>query len=100
MNKKERYFKYIVDDLVKKTEIDFDKLTYKVPFGIRRTQPLIRKEMEIAFAYINLSLKDFPNGSFFGNYVASSYGVNPGELGELLVMYYNELFRIKEEYNG
>ena len=72
-------------------------MTYKHPFGVRVSQTFRRKDMNISFAYINMSLESNPDKSFFAKYVTSNYGVGREELEELLVRYFNGLFDILDE---
>ena len=96
MNKKEKYYKFIIDDMISKTVFDFDKWTVKFPFGIGMSKSLSRHKLEIDWSYINLSLEN-PDKSYFVKYVTSNYGIIFEELKEILFLYFNELFRIKEE---
>ncbi len=59
MNKQEKYINYIVDDLVKKTEIDYDKekiISPFLPFYIY--SPLFISPTPIFFSSISKYVKD------------------------------------------
>ena len=41
MNKKEKYYNYVVEDIVKNTEIDYDQETIKFPFFLANSNMCI-----------------------------------------------------------
>tara|TARA_R110000751_G_scaffold58320_2_gene123199 strand:+ start:1430 stop:1675 length:246 start_codon:yes stop_codon:yes gene_type:complete len=72
MNKKEKYIKYIVGDLVKKTEIDYDQEKIKYPFSL----------------YL-ISLFSPITPSSFRNYLKERYGAHSEEI-EIIWNQYRE----------
>tara|TARA_R110000751_G_scaffold15833_1_gene50850 strand:+ start:725 stop:982 length:258 start_codon:yes stop_codon:yes gene_type:complete len=68
MDKKERYYNFIVDDMVKKTEIDHDKKRIKFPFHSLYTS---------FFFFLTPPLSFFP---LFPKYITERYGTHDGEI--------------------
>tara|TARA_R110002126_G_scaffold218330_1_gene364049 strand:+ start:1266 stop:1517 length:252 start_codon:yes stop_codon:yes gene_type:complete len=66
MSKKEKYYNYVVNDLVSKTEIDHDKKRIKFPFHSLYT----------SFFY------SFPPSPIllFSKYITERYGTHDGEI--------------------
>jgi len=81
MNKKEKYINYVVEDLVKNTEIDHDQETIKFPF---------HSHSSLFFNYLYL----LPS-SFFSNYIKEKYGAHSEEI-EIIWDQYKE--RIESLY--
>jgi hypothetical protein len=101
MGKKlERYIDYIVTNLVKDSEIDYENESYTFPFGIRMAKRFTHQDMKIAFAYIFLSLRDSPERSFFVKYIAAKYGAKQEEAEKIFKLYVDEMYRLEKEYNG
>jgi hypothetical protein len=78
MNKKEKYYNYIVDDLVKNTEIDNKQGIVKFPF------------LTFLFSSSTRFFK-FPSTTFsftsFSKYVQERYGTRDGEIDIILELY-------------
>ena len=66
MNKKEKYINYVVDDLVKNTEIDYEQGKIKFPFHSLSS-------FFIQYLYLLPS-------SFFSNYIKEKYGAHSEEI--------------------
>ncbi len=67
MNKQEKYINYIVDDLVKKTEIDYKR---------KGTSPFLPP-----FTLFSLSLNNIPSApGYFSNHIKEMYGVRDEEM--------------------
>tara|TARA_R110000868_G_scaffold243309_1_gene499231 strand:- start:61 stop:324 length:264 start_codon:yes stop_codon:yes gene_type:complete len=81
MNKKERYINYIVDDLVKKTEIDYDRDLIKLPF---LTPPFLSYPSTYLYPY------HFPFSSF-SNHVRKVYGAHSEEINIIWNLYKDRL---------
>jgi len=76
MNNKERYINFIVDDLISKTEIDYEKEKIKFPF--RSPTPLISFS-----SYLSV----FP----FARYVIERYGTRDEEVHTIFGVYKERL---------
>jgi hypothetical protein len=74
MNKKEKYYNYVVEDIVKNTEIDYDQETIKSPFF----------PQFIFFKYYPFSSNIL---SMFSNHVRKVYGVHSEEIDIIWVLY-------------
>jgi hypothetical protein len=76
MNKKEKYIKYIVGDLVSKTEIDYDQEKIKYPF--LSNQPLYTTTSFLSY-FFSLS---HPLSLYnpFANHVRKVYGAHDEEI--------------------
>ena len=70
MNKKEKYINFIVDDLVKNTEINYEEETVTFPF---HPNPVL-----FDLSIYNF-LAQYSSPIFFTNYLISLYGVNRDE---------------------
>ena len=80
MNKKEKYYNYVVDDLVKNTEIDHDQETIKFPFYYNYTPfPL----------YSLLS-----SLTIFSKHVIERYGVHDEEMSIIWNQYREKILTI------
>ena len=66
MGNKEKYINYVVDDLVSKTEIDYEQGKIKFPF---------HSHSSLFFNYLYL----LPS-SFFSNYIKEKYGAHSEEI--------------------
>tara|TARA_R110000803_G_scaffold203140_1_gene268567 strand:- start:787 stop:1050 length:264 start_codon:yes stop_codon:yes gene_type:complete len=76
MGNKEKYINYIVDDLIKKTDIDYTAETFKYPF-----YPISFKDQKFRSIYLNT------NGGFFRVYIEERYGTNKEEMGMIWDQY-------------
>ncbi len=77
MDKKEKYINYIVGDLVKKTDIDYDKKEILVPFS-----PFITLPFTLLFSSL-FSFTFFSSGPFFrslSKYLKEMYGTTDEEI--------------------
>ena len=74
MNKKERYINYIIDDLVKKTEIDYETM--------RLTLPFLSSPTSFPFFFNLLS----PHPAF-SEYVKERYGAHSEEINIIWNLY-------------
>ena len=81
MNKKEKYINYVVEDLVSKTEIDYEQ--GKIKFPLSSPSP----SFFIQYLYLLPS-------SFFSNYIKEKYGAHSEEI-EIIWKLYKE--RIKDK---
>tara|TARA_R110000803_G_scaffold122202_2_gene190235 strand:+ start:336 stop:596 length:261 start_codon:yes stop_codon:yes gene_type:complete len=86
MDKKEKYYNYVVNDLVKKTEIDYDEGRIYTPFS----PPLVL----LSFTFFTPSLD-----SFFSDHCKGVYGVNDGEI-KYVWDEYKEIIKDKIRNNG
>ena len=71
MNKKEKYYNYVVNDLVSKTEIDNDQEKIKFPFLL---------PTPIFLNYHLTPLLSTPLSPSFIKYVKTRYGAHDGEI--------------------
>ena len=67
MNKKEKYYNYIIDDMVKKTEIDYDRDLIKLPYLS-------------SFSLFHHLFSFFLFSPSFSNHVRKVYGVHDEEI--------------------
>tara|TARA_R110000803_G_scaffold117493_2_gene186025 strand:+ start:278 stop:529 length:252 start_codon:yes stop_codon:yes gene_type:complete len=74
MNKKEKYYNYVVEDIVKNTEIDYDQEKIKYPFF----------SQFIFFNYYPFSSNIL---SMFSNHVRKVYGVHSEEIQTIWKLY-------------
>jgi hypothetical protein len=72
MSKKEKYYNYVVNDLVSKTEIDNDQEKIKFPFLLLHPFPFFYYH-----PHFPLSTYLFPS---FIKYVKTRYGAHDGEI--------------------
>ena len=86
MNKKERYINYIVDDLVSKTEIDYDQEIIKYPY-----------QHSPHFSTYLLTPSHTPHPSLLSKYIKEIYGARDEEI-EIIWKLYKE--RIKDKLNN
>ena len=81
MNKKEKYINYVVDDLVKNTEIDHDQETIKFPFYyfsfLFHTHPFFSSLPALSYLI------------FFSKHAIERYGVHDEEM-EIIWNQYRE----------
>jgi len=77
MNKKEKYIKYIVGDLVSKTEIDYEQEIIKYPLSL---------SLPISFPFSYFPL---PPPLLFANHVRKVYGAHSEEI-EIIWKLYKE----------
>jgi len=84
MNKKEKYINYVVDDLVKNTEIDYDQEIIKYPF-YHTTPPFTSTLIYFSLSSIPL----FPSLIPFANHVRKVYGAHSEEI-EIIWKLYKE----------
>jgi len=84
MDKKERYIEYVVEDLVSKTEIDYDQEKIKYPYPLLSSFPS------------SFFLPSFLTFSF-RNYLKERYGAHSEEI-EFIWDQYKE--RIKDKLNN
>lgn len=88
-NKLERYYDYIVSELLENTIIDMDKRFYKFPFMYSS----VRFNMDVMD--LTISIYSSPtNSNLFGhfyNYVNDMYGVKPEEVMTLWKRYIDKL---------
>ena len=79
MDKKEKYIKFIVDDLVKKTEIDYDEKYMKFPFFFSKS------------SYVTFSptppFSIFLPKRHFSIYLKDTYGVTDEEVKNIYNLY-------------
>ena len=93
MDKKERYINYVVEDLIKNTEIDYDQEIIKFPFH------------SISIHYhlppLLLLFPSFPpilSFLSFSNYLLGRYAINEG-LNELWGLYINKIKNKVDTYS-
>ena len=84
MDKKEKYINFIIEDLVSKTEIDYEQGKIKFPF------------FPLSFPLYYSPLL-FPSFSSFSNYIKEKYGAHSEEI-EIIWKLYKE--RIKDKINN
>ena len=75
MNKKERYINYVVEDLVSKTEIDYEQEIIKYPF--------YHSFSSLSFH----SLLSHPPSLLFANHVRKVYGAHSEEIEFIWKLY-------------
>jgi hypothetical protein len=80
MNKQEKYYNYVVDDLVKNTEIDHDQETIKFPFYYNYILPLHPTPFLFSLSYLS---------TIFSKHVIERYGVHDEEM-EIIWNQYRE----------
>ena len=83
MNKKEKYYNYVVNDLVSKTEIDHGKKRIKFPFYYNYISPDPSQYPHLFFSFISSSF------SRFSKHVIERYGVHDEEM-EIIWYQYKE----------
>jgi hypothetical protein len=79
--KQEKYYSYVVDDMIKNTEIDYDQEIIKFPF------------LFFTYSFYPLFTPQFlspSSPSFFSNYLLGRYAINEG-LNELWGLYINKI---------
>ena len=89
MDKKERYINYVVEDLVKNTEIDYEQGIIKFPYNSHSYTTLTLSPL-----YLSLH----PHFSFFSNYLLGRYAINEG-LSELWGLYINKIKNKVDTYS-
>ena len=77
MNKKEKYINYVVDDMIKKTEIDYDQEKIKYPFSTSLLFPFISLP---PFLFI------LPSPSI-SKYVIERYGIHDNDVDIIWKLY-------------
>ena len=85
MDKKEKYYNYVVNDLVKKTEIDYDEGRIYTPFS---------PPLSFTFFFSSPSLD-----SFFSDHCKGVYGLNIHEI-KYVWEEYKEIIKDKIMNNG
>jgi len=90
MDKKERYINYVVEDLVKNTEIDYEQGIIKFPYNSH--------SLFHSFFLFPLYLSLHPHFSFFSNYLLGRYAINEG-LSELWGLYINKIKNKVDTYS-
>ena len=96
MNKKEKYINFIVDDLIKKTEIDHDQETIKLPFLSYPQSPFLTQ----IFPYSPIDISRFTQrpphslhsffksfSTSFSNHVRKVYGAHSVEINIIWKLY-------------
>ena len=81
MNKEEKYYNYVVDDLVKNTEIDHDQETIKFPFYYNYTP----------FPFV---LHSHTISTIFSKHVIERYGVHDEEMRIIWNQYREKILTI------
>jgi len=79
MNKKEKYYNYVVEDIVKNTEIDYDQETIKFPFL-----------HSLSTFHFSLLLPPFTPSFYpppFIKYVKTRYGARYEEIKIIFILY-------------
>ncbi len=89
MNKKEKYINYVVEDIVSKTEIDYEQGKIKFPF-YHSSSPIILLSPSPPSTF-------FPSLIPFANHVRKVYGAHSEEI-EIIWKLYKE--RIKDKINN
>ena len=87
-NKMEKYFQYIVDDLIKDTEIDRENRTVVFPFLGKPDSPLVTNVYPNWGSHMLKSNSPTYN---FMVYVTEKYGVNKTEYDSLWLFYRESL---------
>tara|TARA_B110000211_G_scaffold17441_1_gene18185 strand:- start:47 stop:391 length:345 start_codon:yes stop_codon:yes gene_type:complete len=87
MDKKERYYNFIVDDMVKKTEIDHDKKRIKFP-----SLPISISFLSLLFPLPPLFL------SLFSKHVIERYGVHDEEMEIIWNLYKERIQSLIKKY--
>ena len=84
MNKQERYIEYIVEDLVKKTEIGDREVTINILSGsygyVRYTKTFFMSDDIVTYLHHD-----------FGSYIKNTYGTTDNEIFLILVEFVNEI---------
>ena len=92
--KQEKYYGYVVEDLIKNTEIDYDQELIKFPFhsiSIRYHLPILLTPPFPSFPPILSFLS-------FSNYLLGRYAINEG-LNELWGLYINKIKNKVDTYS-
>jgi hypothetical protein len=89
--KQEKYYSYVVEDLIKNTEIDYDQEIIKFPFTY---SPILILLLSSPF-FPSLS---YPYLSSFSSYLLGRYAINEG-LSELWGLYINKIKNKVDTYS-
>tara|TARA_R110000868_G_scaffold376252_1_gene641065 strand:+ start:598 stop:870 length:273 start_codon:yes stop_codon:yes gene_type:complete len=89
MDKKERYINYVVEDLIKNTEIDYDQEIIKFPY-------LSHPTLFSSFSFPSPHYP--PHKIYFSNYLLGRYAINEG-LSELWGLYINKIKNKVDTYS-
>ena len=89
MDKKERYINFIVADLVKKTEIDYEQGKIKFPY--------LSHSLLLFYPLNSLYFLKSPF-FYFSNYLLGRYAINEG-LSELWGLYINKIKNKVDTYS-
>lgn len=93
MDKKERYINYVVEDLIKNTEIDYDQEIIKFPFSSFSLSLL-----SLLTHFLSFSSLSYPYLSSFSSYLLGRYAINEG-LSELWGLYINKIKNKVDTYS-
>ena len=89
MDKKEKYYNYVVEDLVKNTEIYHDQETIKFPFYYTFLSLSIPTYLPLSLLLSSPPSHYYSLFSHFSNYVIERYGVHDEEM-EIIWNLYKE----------
>ena len=84
--KQEKYYSYVVEELVTQTKIDYDQKIIKFPFS----------SFNLPLPYPRLAFR--PKPSSFSNYLLGRYAINEG-LNELWGLYINKIKNKVDTYS-
>ena len=82
MNKKEKYYNYVVEDIVKNTEIDYDQEIIKYPFHLLPLFLPLHLPSHSLYSHLLL-----PSLIPFANHVRKVYGAHSEEIEIMWDMY-------------
>jgi hypothetical protein len=85
MDKKEKYITYILDDLIKKSDIDYKMRTVKFPFYIDN------------FFWHFRQLSPTDSNLFLSEYLVATYGSHKDEIGIIELLFKKRVLKLIDE---